>query len=298
MAKKENENEFEDLNDGGDINEADDSFGLPEINYKPLDETEPDEPVEETSSVEEQETPVEDQPYMYAQRADEEPAGESDFEVSSSETTDSQDNIFGEPDRTDEVETVTSEESTEEKEYVPGSYTPKHTGGSNTGAIIGIIFLILLVAAAIWWFAYESPRRDEIAEQTRIEQEEQARIRQEQQAREAAERQRQQEEAARLAEEERLAAEQQSSEPGTIETISQRTGRYYVIVTSSIDGDLAMDYAKDLAADGNSVKIIAPYGNVKFHRVAVTDVETLADAEVRANELKGQYGDGVWVMKY
>jgi hypothetical protein len=82
------------------------------------------------------------------------------------------------------------------------------------------------------------------------------------------------------------------------ETISERTGRYYIIVTSSIDGDLAMDYAQNLAAAGNSVKIIAPYGNVKFHRVAVGNVESLSEAETLANELKTEYGDGVWVMRY
>ncbi len=316
MAKKENENEFEDLNDGGSINEADDSFGLPDIDYKPIDrsdETEPAdtaEPVESSdsgtdTSSEPAEEQSDDQAYMYAHRTEgEETDAGSDYSSSES-TEESSENIFGSTeenaDEVTAVEADTEEAVTEQDEYVPGSYTPKESsGGSNVGAIIGIIAVIILAGLGIWYFMYEQPRQAEIAAQ-----EQRAREEAEQEAREreaaaaAAEEQRlAEEQAAREAEEARLAAEEADNEPGTIETISERTGRYYIIVTSSIDGDLAMDYAKDLAADGYSVKIIAPYGNVKFHRVAISNVETLAEAESRMNELKAEHGEGVWVMRY
>jgi hypothetical protein len=101
-----------------------------------------------------------------------------------------------------------------------------------------------------------------------------------------------------LAAEEAAAAEEEvNQEPGTILTISERTGRYYVVVASAIDGDLAMDYAQELAAEGRSVSIIAPYGRVKFHRVAVNNLETLGEAETVLNDLRADYADA-WVIKY
>ncbi len=300
MAKKENDNEFEDLNDNtGDINEADDSFGLPDINYEPIDRSEE---AEESKPAEEEvveEEAAEDQAFMYAQRSEEE---SGDTDESSSES--SEENIFGTVEENDVVEEVTevdvtSETESEEKAYVPGSYTPKESNSSNVGAIIAIILVIILAGVGIWYFMYERPRQAEIAQQEQAEKDRIAAEQREEAAREAAERERQaQEEAARLAEEQRLAEEAQNAGDGTIETISARTGRYYVIVASAIDGDLAMDYATKLAAEGNSVKIIQPYGKVLYHRVAVSNMESLAEAESRANELKEAYGEGVWVMKY
>jgi predicted nucleic acid-binding Zn-ribbon protein len=316
MAKKENENEFEDLNDGGSINEADDSFGLPDIDYQPIDRsdetqdssgtTEPVESEESTVDTTSETTTeqTEDQAYMYAHRSEvESPDAGTDFATESSD--ESSENIFGSTDENAEevtaVETDNEEADSGQDEYVPGSYTPKESsGGSNIGAIIGIIAVIILAGLGIWYFMYEQPRQAEIAAQEqRASEEAEQEARDRDAAAAAAEEQRlAEEQAAREAEEARLAEESAENEPGTIETISERTGRYYIIVTSSIDGDLAMDYARDLAAGGNSVKIIAPYGNVKFHRVAVSNVETLAEAESRMNELKAEYGDGVWVMRY
>ncbi|MCA6073329.1 SPOR domain-containing protein [Fulvivirga sedimenti] len=294
MAKKDNDSEFEDLNDNtGDINEADDSFGLPDINYEPIDRSEE---AEETKPAEEE--AVEDQPFMYAQRPEDEPA--ADITPDSSE-----ENIFGTVEENESVEeaaaevAVSNEGEEEEKAYVPGSYTPKKSSNSNVGAIIGIILVIILAGFGIWYFLYEQPRKAEIAQQEQAEKDRIAAQQREEAARAAAERDRlAQEEAARLAEEQRLAEESQNAGDGTIETISARTGRYYVIVASAIDGDLAMDYAKKLAAEGNSVKIIQPYGKVLYHRVAVRNMETLAEAESRMDELKEAYGEGVWVMKY
>ena len=86
---------------------------------------------------------------------------------------------------------------------------------------------------------------------------------------------------------------------GTIETLSGRSGRYYVVVASSIDGDLIMDYAKKLSAKGATLKIIPPFGKTKFHRLAVSDADTYANAQAAADGMKGgDYGNNVWVVKY
>lgn len=85
---------------------------------------------------------------------------------------------------------------------------------------------------------------------------------------------------------------------GIVETLSSSTERFYVIVSSSVDGDLAMDYASKLAKEGNNVKIIKPYPNSKvYHRVSIGDYDTRKQAETASTSFN-TYGDGVWVLKY
>ena len=85
---------------------------------------------------------------------------------------------------------------------------------------------------------------------------------------------------------------------GTIEMLNARTKRYYVVVTSDIDDDLLMDYAKKLSAKGISTKVIPPFGGRKFYRLAIADHETYALAQTNADAVKTDYGSGVWVIKY
>lgn len=85
---------------------------------------------------------------------------------------------------------------------------------------------------------------------------------------------------------------------GIVETVSSPTGRFYVIVSSSVDGDLAMDYASKLAKEGNNVKMIEPYApNKLFHRVSIDDYETWEQA-VTASSSFGTYGNEVWVLEH
>jgi cytoskeletal protein RodZ len=123
---------------------------------------------------------------------------------------------------------------------------------------------------------------------------------------------RQQAAARKKAEEERLANERAAEEErkrqealakatpavGTIEILSARTKRYYVVITSDIDDDLLMDYAKKLSAQGINLKVIPPFGAKKFHRLAIADHDTFAQAQANADAAKATYGSGVWVLKY
>ena len=107
------------------------------------------------------------------------------------------------------------------------------------------------------------------------------------------------EERLRLEEEARLQAiEDAQPKIGTIEAISERTNRYYVVVSSGLDGDLAMDYAKKEVNNGTNIKLLSPLGTNKFHRVTVADHDSWAAAENAANDLKSTFGDDVWVLKY
>lgn len=85
---------------------------------------------------------------------------------------------------------------------------------------------------------------------------------------------------------------------GEISDITSRTGRAYIVAGSFIDVDLARDYGNKLAGEGVSTKIIAPYGKVKYYRLSVADYPTVADALTNLDQLKGKYGENIWVLKY
>ena len=239
MAKRKKTNE--DLpNENQETNDASDNFGLPDIEYKPLERA------DEVTSMKEEEP--EPQP-LYTQ---EEKASD------------------------DEPNAIVFEE--EEK--------------SNSGAIIGIVAVLVVALAGylIYEFVYKPGKlRDQ----------------QEQLAREAAEKKKQDE--ARIAqqqEEERLrreaeeAAKNAKPAVGTIETLSGRTGRYYVVIHSAIDDDLIMDKAKEISTKGVSTKIIPPFAKWKFFRLTVGDYDTYAIAQTNADAAKPDFGSGVWVIKY
>lgn len=218
--------------------------------------------------------------------------------LSEDDSSDTTDDFSSSSDDYATVEDSTEEESstTEESTYIPGSYTPPQEE-SNAGKIIAIVLVVLLAAVAIWYFGFYRPAQV-AEEQARIEAQKKEQAEAKRLADQRAEEQRAREEAQRQAEAEASAAEEEQTQEGTIETISSRTGRYYVVVASALDGDLAMDYAKKRQADGLNTFIIEPYGTAKFHRVAAFHFGSWNDAEAKANELKGEYGDGVWVMKY
>lgn len=263
MAKKKKGDidENDDINEGrsDDINEADDNFGLPDVDYTPVDKTE------------------------------EEPAEEPVAEESSSYT---------EPE--ERAQPAYGGASTERSSstYEPGSYRPPHQE-SNAPKIIVLIAVILLVGAGIWYFGFYNPQQQ--AEQARIEQEQQEaeESRQAEERRQEEERQRQlaqQREAERIAAEEEAAARE--PQEGSFERLTSRTGNYYVVVSSSLDDDLATDFAKKLSQEGLNTKLLEPTGNNKFHRVAVAGFDAWSDAQGKADELKGRFGENIWVVKY
>ena len=71
-----------------------------------------------------------------------------------------------------------------------------------------------------------------------------------------------------------------------------------MVISSDIDDDLIMDYAKKLSKKGVSSKIIPPHGKVKFFRLAISEADSYSDAQGKADGLKGDYSDGAWVVKY
>lgn len=239
----------------------DDTFGLPEIEYEPInreatpapDAREP-EPQEQTPPPQPQSRYTEEQP------------------------------VTNTPMERDEVR---------QNEYNT-TYYDEDEGNSPWPKILGIAALLLIIGAAGWYFGWKRPK--DTAATVERQKREQASLDSARRAQEL-----QNAEQRRIAEENQRKADSVANatpKTGTIETLTDRTGRYYVVVASAIDGDLLMDYARKLNEKGVNAKIIAPYGNVKFHRLTVAEGETFASAQQTADQLKSEYNEGVWVIKY
>lgn len=89
-----------------------------------------------------------------------------------------------------------------------------------------------------------------------------------------------------------------STERKGIVTLQPPQGRYYVIVASYIDIDLARDYAKRLIRERPYVIILSPTPGAAFSKVAIAETNTLAEARRLKEELKEKYGQDIWVTKY
>jgi cytoskeletal protein RodZ len=230
-------------------------------------------------------------------------------------TTNESDDTFGlpeieyEPIKRDEAEPVVNEsviqeasvseetqqesiDSENDHQYVPPYLREEKP--SKAPVILVILAVVVLAAVGVWFFAVYQPK---------AKAEEKARIEQQLQRDKA----RRAQEEAQAAEQRRIDAERRTADSlaaakpaiGMIETLTERSGRYYVVVASAIDDDLIMDYAKKLSKKGVNSKIIPPFGKTKFSRIAIDVADTYADAQANADSKKGgDYGDAVWVVKY
>ena len=85
---------------------------------------------------------------------------------------------------------------------------------------------------------------------------------------------------------------------GAISEISQPLDKYYLIVGSFLDNDLAIDYAKKLILSGSNVIIILDFHVRYFTRVALLEYETLDKANVGLDKYKDEFDEQLWVLKY
>lgn len=158
--------------------------------------------------------------------------------------------------------------------------------------IIGIIVIILGLGGAIYWFVVKPRQEKEKQEQLAKKKKERddANMRK---AIEEEERKRRE-----AAEAEKLAELNKKPTVGAIDTLAERTRRYYVVLSSAVDADLIMDYAKKLSAKGTSTHVLPPFGNVKFTRLTMGDFDSYANAQAAADAAKAEYGSNLWVIRY
>jgi len=163
---------------------------------------------------------------------------------------------------------------------------------SRAPVVISLIILVVIVVAGFliykyWYVPKAEKERRELADRANEEKRKADEVRL---AQEKADEERKRLEADSLA--------KATPALGTIETLSERTRRYFVVVSSNIDDDLLMDYAKKLSAKGVSSKVIPPFGNTKFYRLAIADFDTFSAAQSSADVSKAEYGSALWVIRY
>jgi hypothetical protein len=243
------------------IENPDDSFGLPEIDYEPLKREEPE--------------TIDEDPFASSSEssfAPQEPVLDVPAPPIQERKEFGDDNAYYEP----------AYNYSYEEERPP--IWPK---------ILGVIALLAVAGALIWYFV--SYRPNQLAMEARREREKLALAEAEEQKRLAEQAERERSDAANQA----VVTTPEALPPGTIETLTGRSGKYYIVVASAIDGDLIMDYAKKLSQKGVTSHIIPPYGKVRFHRLAVANGDTYANAQATADNMKGgEYGDKLWVLRY
>ena len=84
---------------------------------------------------------------------------------------------------------------------------------------------------------------------------------------------------------------------GSISKISQPLDKYYLILASFFDNDLAFDYAEELILSESNVIIISPFSTSKFTRVAL-EYETLDKAKIGLDKYRDEFAEQLWVLKY
>ncbi len=85
---------------------------------------------------------------------------------------------------------------------------------------------------------------------------------------------------------------------GEITRLSAKTSNSYIIIGSFIDGDLAEDYAQELAGLGQSPTIIPPFDDHRFYRVAIASFSSFDQANGALVEFKAEYGEDIWALRY
>ena len=85
---------------------------------------------------------------------------------------------------------------------------------------------------------------------------------------------------------------------GAISEISQPLDKYYLIVASFLDNDLAFDYAEKLILSGSNVIIILDFHVRYFTRVALLEYETLDKVNIGLDKYKDEFDEQLWVLKY
>lgn len=287
MARRKKQNEDKPQEN---LDSSDDNFGLPEIEYEPLKREAAEEDIVSEDDIVNKQDIVSKEDIVDKK------------DIVTKETTEPQPETLSQEEQLEEshkVEEQVKEEYVEDNQFYEPSYSYSRPveKPSVWPKILGFLAILLVAIGAVWYFASYRPKQ--LAAEAK-ERRESLAIQEEARKKETE----------RLAEQQRIADEQRNTAAaaaiavptpttGSIETLSGRSGRYYVVVASSIDGDLVMDYAKKLSSKGVTTKIIPPFGKSKFHRLTVAEGDTYANAQATADGLKsGEYGDKVWVIKY
>jgi hypothetical protein len=165
------------------------------------------------------------------------------------------------------------------------------------GLIISFVLIgVIVIAIAIYWFFFREPVEKQIVQRPAVEEVEEIPVEEEELPVDPAPDIPEEVEEIPPAVDESIG----TTTEGSYEAINARTGRYYIVLNSFFDKDFADDFAQNLALEGVDTKIIPPAEARKgFHRVVLSnEYSTFQAAEASLGELKGIFGESIWVLKY
>lgn len=152
---------------------------------------------------------------------------------------------------------------------------------SNNGLII--FFVLILAAAAVYFLVFD---KEEDVVPPVIEKVEQAPVKEDPTPKEVPVKQ------------EEVIPEVAPEPKAELVTISSPDGRFYVVVGSFYDDDLAIDKANEIVASGISAYVLEPDGEFNLYRVGISVVQERSTAFKARAELLNEYGENIWVLKY
>ncbi len=286
MAKSKANKDKEEKS-GSNAPDDDDDFGLPELEYEALDD---DEPVAETPpEVKPPVASVTEPAPEATHEKEEEPAeaeepqpqmGSSVFDESRDDPKVSSIFDMEEPDQ-EEISNVFSGGGSSTVENKPIYESNGDDAKSFTRIIIiGAISFVLIGFGFLYWHHKDDDKKPVAQTQPKEQKAEPVPVKEPEPVKPA------------------VVEEPVKTGPAEVVTLTDRTGRSYVIVGSFFDGDLANDYGQELAAQGISATIIKPFGKSKFYRVSIADYGTYTEAMDEAEKAKSSYGGEVWALRY
>lgn len=167
----------------------------------------------------------------------------------------------------------------ERKQPEPAKQEEEKDGGLNP---LLIIIVILALAAAAYFIFFNKDKEPEVVAPVEQKVEEPA----------------VEETPAPVVEEVQAVVEPEPEVTAELITISEQGGRFYVVVGSFYDEDLAIDKGNDIVATGNNAYLLKPTGDFELHRVGINVGDRWSEAAKGLEELKSLYGDNIWVLKY
>ena len=87
-------------------------------------------------------------------------------------------------------------------------------------------------------------------------------------------------------------------EPGKINEVSYRSGKYYIIAGSFSNYNLSLNKANDLAENGFNVIIISPINQNNMYRVAVNTYDEINNAKKNLSLYKEKLNNELWILKH
>jgi uncharacterized protein HemX len=148
---------------------------------------------------------------------------------------------------TKDNEEVVAKEEVDKTPYLPDDFDESQT---TSPIVVGLTIALLLagVVSLTYFFIYK-PKADK-AKQEQLEKEKLVELKNKSKQ-DSLMKVREEE----LKQQELLKAQKAKPDAGTIEQLTERTQKFYVVISSSIDGDLVMDYAKKLSARSKFTKV-------------------------------------------